>query len=514
MRRLRFISLIPVFGLLSCGPKAPETVYEPAVRAEIRDVSAYRASFSINTIDTRILQYGYGTSGTPEMSLSMETGSLHSTSLVLELGELTPDSDYVLLMQGIGPGGEKGAVLSLEFRTSAGQSALYSWERGRSTVPSFADISLVTMGWHNAAPPQWSKERFSSHVLYTDENGKPHWLYDAFLCIDGFDGKRGLSFSVSNNRYSAIKESWEDLLEAWLGSDGALLKLDAAITNASRQLGAPPSPRYVVMSLPDPVRFQYFNDKNSSTTYWGAIDGKRLDFSRVEDQEAAYKWYMDSCRERFNALKLKNVELAGFYILSEELPLDPAFFKAAGKSYDYADTWNWEYKRWEQLVPWVASYSHSCNEGLWWVPYYLAPGHTVWKELGFDCAFMQPNHYWDTAGQHPMSKSVAAIRQYHMGMELEFEYSLVAEVMADGRKGPDGNGNPTFTKDDIPALRNRLREYFSGYKESGLYGVVPLAVYSGTDAMHQLAVSKDSGDRAFYHELCHYIIDSPLRVNR
>ena len=162
-------------------------------------------------------------------------------------------------------------------------------------------------------------------------------------------------------------------------------------------------------------------------------------------------------------------------------------------------------------MPWVAEYAHSCNEGLWWVPYHLAPGYKVWKELGFDCAFMQPNHYWDTADQHPMSKSVAAIRQYRMGIELEFEYSLVAEVMADGRFGPDGSGNATFTKDDIPALRDRLREYFRGYKETGLYGVLPIAVYSGTDAMHQLAVSKDEGDKAFYHELCHYIIDSPLK---
>ena len=511
MRRFAVIFFLASLGLLSCGPGEKQDKYEPAIRVEIKDISAYRVSFSINTIDAKTLAYGYGTSASPEMNLLMDTGSLHSTSLSLEIGSLAPDTDYFIDFQGLGPGGEKGAVVSLEFSTSPGQSQLYSWERSRSAVPSFADITLVTLGQHNYNPPLWTKERFASHVLYTDENGSAHWLYDAFLCIDGYDGKRGLSFSITNNRYSAVKESWEDLLDAWLGSDGALLKLDEAISDASARLGELHTPRYVVMSLPDPIRFQFFGDKNSSTAYWGALGGRQLDFSRTEDQEAAYKWYMDACRERFNALKFRNIELAGFYILSEELPLDPAFFREAGKSYDYADTWNWEYKRWEVLVPWVAEYAHSCNEGLWWVPYHLAPGYKVWKELGFDCAFMQPNHYWDTADQHPMSKSVAAIRQYRMGIELEFEYSLVAEVMADGRFGPDGSGNATFTKDDIPALRDRLREYFRGYKETGLYGVLPLAVYSGTDAMHQLAVSKDEGDKAFYHELCHYIIDSPLK---
>ena len=514
MGRTRLILLIPLLGLLACEPKEPEKVYEPALRAEIQELSAYRASFSLTTIDAQSVRYGYGTTEAPQMDQSVETGSLHSTSLVLSLGDLSPDTSYRIRLQAVGPGGEEASVLTLDFRTSPGQSRLYSWEKTRTAVPSFADLTLVTLGQHNYNPPLWTKERFDSHVIYTDENGSRHWLYDAFLCIDGYDGRRGLCFSITNNRYSAIKESWEDLLDDWLGQDGAILKLEESVDAASSVLGAPRSPRYVVMSLPDPVMFQYFGNKNSSTTYWGELDGRTLDFSRIEDQEAAYRWYMDKCRERFNALRLKNVELAGFYILSEELPLDPQFYRNAGKSYGYADTWNWEYKRWEQLVPWVASYAHSCNEGLWWVPYYLAPGYKVWKELGFDCAFMQPNHYWDTADQHPMSKTVAAIKQYRMGIELEFEYSLVTEVMADGRMGPDGSGNPTFTKDDIPALRGRLREYFSGYKETGLYGVQPIAVYSGTDAMHQLAVSGDEGDRAFYHELCHFIIDSPLRVNR
>ena len=511
MRHARLILLFPLLGLLCCTPKEPETVYEPAIRVELTEVSAYRATLSVTTIDAARVLYSYGPSGSAATEQSVETGSLHSSSLTIALGDLLPDTSYSIRLQGIGPGGEEGSVVETEFRTSRGQSALYSWESSRSEVPTFADITLVTLGQHNPNPPVWTKERFDSHVLYTDENGSRHWLFDAFLCIDGYDGKRGLCYSIANNRYSAVKESWEDLLDAWLGPDGAILRLEASVAAASAVLGEPHSPRYVVMSLPDPVMFQYFDDKTSSTTYWGELDGRRLDFSRIEDQEAAYRWYMDSCRERFNALNLKNIELAGFYILSEELPLDPAFFKAAGKPYGYADTWNWEYKRWEQLVPWVSAYAHSCNEGLWWVPYHLAPGYRVWKELGFDCAFMQPNHYWDTADQHPMAKTVTALKQYRLGIELEFEYTLVASVMADGRRGPDGSGNLIFTKDDVPALRGRLREYFSGYRESGLYGVQPIALYSGTDAMHQLSTSGDDGDREMYHELCHFIIDSPLK---
>lgn len=513
MRPHRFIPVFLLLGLVSCKPVEQEPVYEPTVRLELQEVSAYRATFSVKTIDAASVVYGVGASETPELEHEIPTGSIKPSDLSFSVGDLSPGTDYRIRLRGVGPGGEEGNIQTLDFRTLNGPAQLYAWERARTSRPSFADISLITLGKHNYNPPVWTKDRFASHVQYTDQNGKSHWLFESFLCIDGFDGDRGLSYCIANGRQSAIRESWEDLLEAWLGDDGALRKLDEAITDAVAVLGTPARPHYIVMSLPDPIRFQFFDDKTSSTTYWGELDGRRLDFSRVEDQQAAYRWYADRCRSRFNILNFKNLELAGFYILSEELPLSPDFFQKCGKPFDSADTWNWQYKRWEQLVPWVSDYAHSCNEGLWWIPYHLAPGYRVWEELGFDAAFMQPNRYWDnSSNQHPMNKTVDAIKRYRLGMELEFEYSMVADVMKDGRAGPDGSGNPAFHIKDVPMLRDRLREYFAGYKESGLYGVIPLAVYSGTDAFHQLAISQENDDIAMYHELCRFIIDSPLRT--
>lgn len=512
MRSFRLIALFLLPAIASCHHGEQEIVYEPAVRIEISELSAHRASFAVKTIDAASLRYGVGTGEAPELTQELETASVKSTELTLSVGELEAATDYRIRIQGIGPGGEEGKVQSLDFSTSPGPASLYYWEKERSAIPGFADISLVTLGQHNYNPPAWTRERFASHVRYIDGEGGHHWLFEAFLCIDGYDGKRGLSFSITNDRQSAIKESWEDLAEAWLGEHGALRELDAAVAQAATVLGAPPRPRYVVMSLPDPVMFQYFSNRNSSTTYWGELNGRRLDFSRLEDQQAAYRWYMNLCRSRFNALNFKHLELAGFYILSEELPLSPDFYTQHGKSFGSADTWNWQYKRWEQLVPWVSGYAHSCNEGLWWIPYHLAPGYKLWKELGFDAAFMQPNRYWDHDSiSHDMSRTVSALTSYRMGMELEFEYSLVASVMSDGRSGPDGNGAPVFYLKDVPMLRDRVREYMNAYKQSGLYGVLPLALYSGTDAMHQLASSPDPGDRAMYDEICRFFIDSPLR---
>lgn len=512
MKRILLAAILILLSLPSCKERDKEKVYDPAVRLELQSLLPTKAVFAVNTLDATSLLYGWSASGEPSLGDSLDTGGTGPGKLTLSVAGLDSGTRYTIAVQGLGPNGEKGKVVSLVFSTPALSASMYSWEKRRSGVPTFADITLVTLGLHNATPPAWTEERFASHVVYSGSN-QSGWLFDAFLCIDSYDPVRGLSYCLTNGLASSVKESWELLLDEWLGDDGAIKTLDATVSNAAQRLGTPPSPRLVVMSLPDPVMFRNFADKKSSTVYWGEVDGRQLDFSKPEDQEAAYRWYMDSCRMRFNALGLKNVELAGFYILSEELHLAPAFYKEAGMSGSETETFNYKYKHWEEIIPWAAAYAHSCNEGLWWIPYHLAPGYKLWRELGFDAAFMQPNYYWDNGSvSHPMSKTIAALKQYSMGIELEFEYSLVSSVMADGRSGPDGSGTPTFYLKDVPMLRDRVREYMNAYKESGLYGTLPIAVYSGTDAMHQLASSTDPGDMQMYEEICKFIIDSPLKA--
>ena len=479
--------------VFSCGSGARDTY-----KFYLRDAGSMGSGTLVGTLNTGSAQYG-----TYNYTFTGLTGGASYDLGVSASASGYTDSPTVWMQDvTITSGGEDPY-----------NGGMYSWESARSGVPSFADISLVTLGQHNPNPPAWTKARFASHVTYTDGNSQPHWLYDAFLCCDTYDASRNRYYCITSIGKSATKASWQDLLDAWLGDNGALRKLDAAIDDATSVLGTPPRPRYVVMALPDPIMFETFSNKNSSTTYWGQIDDVTLDFSKLADQEAAYKWYMDRCRERFNALGFSHLELAGFYILSEELHLPGSYYSSLGESYAYSETYNYQYKRWHQLVPYVAQYAHSLHEGLWWIPYYLAPGYTVWSYLGFDRAFMQPNHYWDHSGasQHSMTTAIDKMKQYNMGIELEFEYSMVASVMADGRPGPDMDGNDTFYASDVPALRSNFRDYLSAYGSSGLYGVLPVAVYSGTDAMHQLATSTDAGDRGMYHELCQFIINSPLK---
>ena len=78
-------------------------------------------------------------------------------------------------------------------------------------------------------------------------------------------------------------------------------------------------------------------------------------------------------------------------------------------------------------------------------------------------------------------------------------------------EGPDGSGKMVFTEADVPALKEQFRTYLRRFKEAGLYGVAPLALYSGSDALTQLATSPYPEDHALYLELCQFITASPLR---
>ena len=93
-----------------------------------------------------------------------------------------------------------------------------------------------------------------------------------------------------------------------------------------------------------------------------------------------------------------------------------------------------------------------------------------------------------------------------MGMELEFEYSCVTDQMKAGALGPDSFGKLTFTAADVPALQDRVRHYMQEYKDAGLYGTGSIALYSGSNALTQLATSPDASDHALYDELCEFII--------
>lgn len=498
------VLLLPL--LLSCHGKESADDLPAAVQLSVASVSHTTVTLNLKHINADAVYVLCTPEGVVPSAAELLSSGIKAGSDELTLDGLEAGVTYNANAVAVNMAGICSQVQTASFTTEAVQDLLYPWELARAEIPWLADITLCTGGgvpnsnqWFQV-PSKWNASRFAPHVSYKDGDGE-HWLFDAFLAISGTDAS-GNNYGINNNgRKSADKASWEAFASYWLDAGGAFDELDKAVAAVVSRIGRPPCKRYVVMMMPDPVMLEYFSDKQSSRTYWGWLDGEQLDFNSIDDQVRACIWYIDLVREKFNALNPSYLQLAGVYILSEELVAK-------------TDGYNYEYKRWDRILPKVGEYLNSCNESLFWIPYRKADGIDVWKQLGINTAFLQPNYYWDYSNSAPIKDALAMVKDYDMGMELEFEYSMVEEVMSTpGIMGPDAAGNYVFRKEDVPSLRGRFREYMQGFKDYNYYGERPIALYSGSNAMYQLASSSVQADKDMYLELCRFIADNPLKDN-
>ncbi len=382
-------------------------------------------------------------------------------------------------------------------------------------IAFFADLDLLPGGSLAKEPKYWDEARFLPHVTYRETNNSEKWLHEAFLLIDG--QVNGKLLCIENGAESANQADWTQFINYWFGANQAVATLDKTIGNAISRIGTPSfGVHKIVMAMPDPIMLQNFSNKNSSRTYWGKVNGRQLDFTNVSDQILAYKWFIDQVRSAWDRLAPENLQLAGFYIISEILVTEGGY--------------NYPYKRWDQIIPSVSDYLHSMNYGLYWIPYYQADGYNKTEQLGIDYTWLQPNEYWD----YPEKKQkkdwnwvFRTMDTYGHGMEIEFEGShgeggwsqyeqgvkrTSASILATVRTNGEAEGRKPGTPNPY-ASRNRqlLRDYMNKFKEAGYYGKARIATYSGTNAMYELATSQDEDDRQMYLEYCRFIVNSPLR---
>lgn len=376
-------------------------------------------------------------------------------------------------------------------------TCLYDWEKGRKTVSPISEMAIC-YGGHSARNPYlWTPERFGKTVTYVDEQGVEHWLFGNMLMMEIWTDDYKVTYSIANDsRASSTQEHWQELIDYWFDGEHGLSALDRSIEAAAMRIGAPPSKRGIVFSLPDPVYFENYTDAmkgvNRNTVYWGSIDGRQMDFSRAEDRVAAYIWMVDKVRRSFAEAEYSNIELIGFYVISEEL--------------SYPGSFRHEYKQHDVTVKALADYCHSVNEGLFWVPYAMAPGCDRWKEYGFDLCIMQPNRYWKDP-QWSWEQICGMIEKNNLGMELEFEGTHGEALNSSILSRLSTGGINTYAAEN----KARFREYLDEAVQRGIYGRSPLVLYSGTNALYELAVSDDAHDREMYHQLCRFIIENPLR---
>ena len=509
----KLISILSALLLfIACGKEEkPEYVPNPVIELSFRSFHQDGVILGVKSINTEkiyVLVQSLGDEA-PAAEKICNEGVLFEGNEVF-IGGLQSDSDYIAYAVGV-----------LKDKCSKISECSFTTpfrDTDRTEIPTFADLDLLSGGVSNKTPNTWDENRLLPHVTFTDKNGQEQWLHEAFLLIGGEDAARNRILCIdSGGQKSGNQDSWTDFADYWLKDGGVVDVLDQTISNAKSRIGRPSFRHKVVMTMPDPIMLEVFTDKNSSTTYWGKVNNRQLDFTNASDQILAYQWYINYVIESWERLMPQNIELAGFYILSEILVAKPG-------------GWNYKYKRWDQILPPVASYLHEMKYGLYWIPYYQADGYDMTSQLGIDYTWLQPNKYWD----YPEKKEkkswtwvFGAMGTYGHGMEIEFEGShgeagwsqyeagvprTSSSILETVRTSNDAQGTAKG-KPNPQAARNKqlLRDYMNEFKKAGYYGKARIATYSGTNAMYELATSPDAKDREMYLEYCQFIIENPLR---
>ncbi|MBQ9847990.1 MAG: DUF4855 domain-containing protein [Clostridia bacterium] len=241
-------------------------------------------------------------------------------------------------------------------------------------------------------------EDLRPYVAYYDEKGNiKDYFFDSYLflpCVQR--GPSGAPMHASSdNPTKAI--DWTSFVKDTFADGYNVDALEAAFGNAKNALGDPDKKAGVFFTILYPTR---------TSTSFGVLDGKSLDFSKKEDRKYAIKWIIDEQLRLYNEAGYKNLELVGFYWLEEYLM-------------NYSHT-----EEDKELFNYAADYLHSLGLKFIWIPWYKAYGYSFWDELGFDVACMQPNLFWmSNPDSERVADSIELSSQYGLSMEMEIDYN-------------------------------------------------------------------------------------------
>ncbi|WP_455584646.1 DUF4855 domain-containing protein [Bacteroides sp.] len=319
-----------------------------------------------------------------------------------------------------------------------------------------SDMALIYQGGTHR--PDWTEDELRPYVVHTFADGRMDWFFDSFLFFEFTDSWQ-IAFGYSYGTRNARKSDWEWLLDRVFEKGKSLDALNSCIERYKTIIGEPQFKHKIVLGVVSPITGQ---------TDWGSLDGEALNFTDRNDQIKAARWYIDQLMKRFNEGAYHNLELIGFYWLEEstakcgDLPKD------------------------------VSEYIHQLDKRFYWIPYWNAQGYNLWKKLGFDTAFLQPNHFFDkeiTDDRLPHACNVA--NKFGMGLEMEFD------------------SNVLYEKED--SYYSRLESYIDAFEDNGVFEQSAIAYYSGTKGILDMYHSKSIENTLILDRIANHISDRRSR---
>lgn len=341
---------------------------------------------------------------------------------------------------------------------TAGNGFFPLWQ---TNPPNAADTVLIYQGGSGRLP--WTPDQFQSYVSYADpRDGREKWLFDGFLFIEFHDQNRTFSAGEGNGKWApADRHDWQHLLDKNFEPGHGVPALEQCCAETEKRLGAPPRPRQVILTLPEPVE---------NFTNWGELNGRPLDFSAPPDRVAACEWHVARALEKWRLLAPRHLALAGFYFVPESL--------SAGNA---------------RMLPLVARKIHERGLKFFWIPYWHAKSGGDWQAPGFDLASQQPNYFFHP--QLPEAQLQAACdfaRTHGMGMEMEFDDRLISQ----------------------PAVyAPRFDGYLKAFAGNGVKDSASMSYYEGGGTILRLARSKEKAAHDYYDRIAQWVVDRQLSAD-
>lgn len=323
-------------------------------------------------------------------------------------------------------------------------------QKNKYKTSKIRDLALIYQG--GVQRIDWTPDQFVPYVTHQFANGTKDWLFDGFLFLEFADGK-GHNYAYGYAKKQARKIEWEWLLDRLFEKGKALDALNQCIENEKKNIGKPSFKHQVILGIAIPLPKQ---------KDWGSIDGNPLDFNQQSDQIKAAQWYIDQLMTRFKKAKYKNLELAGFYWVDEDIATC------------------------KDLPKYVSQYIRSKKKEFVWIPYWKAKGYEQWKDLGFDIAYQQPNHFF-TKDIPDSRLDEACELALNNGMAMEFECDSKALY------------------DCEDSSYDRMLAYIEAFEKHKVFETSAIAYYTGSKGFIDMYNSTSPEDKKIMDRLARHI---------
>lgn len=349
-------------------------------------------------------------------------------------------------------------TLALAFAADAKKDS-YPGSAWQSTPKEYSinqirDLALIYQGGGQRIP--WTEEQITPYVVHKFANGKKDWLFDGFLFLEFADMPECNLAPGYRGKRDARKEDWQRYLDRMFEKGKALDALNSAIETQKAEIGDPGFKHKVVITQPTPLPHQ---------KDWGEIDGRQLDFDKVEDAKLACQWYLDQLTERFANAGFNNLELTGIYWVDEDMWHLDGFTKH------------------------ISPYIHSKGLQFVWIPYFKAKGFEKWRELGFDIVYHQPNHFFDKRIPDSQLDEACSLARHH-GMGVEFE----CDENALSQKGEN-------------CTRERMNAYMDAFWRHNVFTDAAIAYYTGSHLLLDFVENPSPENQQIMDRLATIIVD-------